>query len=327
MRSNLFYPATALSCSMLSLLLLAAPVLAASDSGNFPVKHVTIVVPFSAGGGTEARARILAAALERLWQSPVGVVCLAGGAGITGMMAAKNAPPDGHTMVLASLGTSALTPNRANVGYNTPQDFRAVAQVSRAAFALGVLRESGITSFSQLLGEARDKDLTYGSPGVGLTQYMMFSELLERIPNVRMRHVPYKGAWEATLALLARHVDAAVLIDSDLLPYVASGEALAIATTGDNRSTLFPDAPTFKELGFDTHLKDTWAGLLAPRATPEGTILLLQEAVKQALQDPELLHAFRNAGISADYADGATLDAQIAREYKEFSEVITRLPQ
>lgn len=320
-------------CLALAFTLFAAPAFAspasvvprATGAVHFPTRHVTIVVPFSAGGGTEARARILADALERQWERPVSVICLPGGAGITGMLSVKNAPPDGHTMVLATFGTAVLTPNRVAAGYTTPKDFCAVAQVSRAHFALGVLCESGIRSFPQLLDAARERDLTYGSPGAGLTQYTMFSDLLERTP-VRMRHVPYQGAWEAVTALLAQHIKAVVLVDSDLLPLVSSGDVVVLATTGTERSSLFPQAPTFKELGFDTRPNDAWAGLLVPKATPEVTVQFLQQAVEKALQDPELLRRFNGSHIRANYLDGAALDAKIAKEYRESSQMITRLP-
>lgn len=300
---------------------------AAANVDDFPTKAITIINPYSAGGGSDFRCRVIAEILQRNWGQTVNVVSMPGGAGATGMLQAKRARPDGYTIILSSLGIASITPNRANVGFTTSKDFRGVAKITSSAYVIAVHKDSGITSFEALLAAARAKPgMTFGTPGAGLGQHLMFSDLLDRIPDVNMQHIPFSGTSDTSSALLGKHIDAAVMMDADILPHVLSGEIQVLASTGNQRSQLYPEVPTFNELGYKTIISGAWNGFLARKDTPDALVQKLQNAIADALKDPEVMDRFQKAQIIIDYADGATLDTMIAEENEQFSKIIKTLP-
>ncbi|KAF1076996.1 tripartite tricarboxylate transporter substrate binding protein [Halodesulfovibrio sp. MK-HDV] len=290
---------------------------------NYPNRSVTIINPFSPGGSSDIQARIISEALQRNMGQAFNVISKKGGAGAVAMLAAKNAKPDGYTMILTCLGPCSLTPNRANVGYNTPKDFRAIARISLFPFAVAVLADSGIENFNQLLEYAqRNPNTTFGTCGAGLMQHVLFSDFLSRQPDASMQHIPFNGGAEATSALLGGHVAATVQTASEYLPHYKSGTLRLLAITGDERSPVYPDVPTFKELGYETITGGTWFGFAVPKDTPEGIILKLQNAIKDALNDSEVQSRFEKAAIPARFLSGPELDVIISSEYKSFGKIL-----
>lgn len=295
------------------------------SAGDFPTKKITIINPWSSGGTSYLMATILSTALQDNLGQKVDVLNKPGGGGGVGMLTAKNAKPDGHTMIFTSLGPCGLTPNRSNVGYNTPEDFSAVAQVTSMPYAIAVNPKSGITSFEQLLEMARKSpgELTYGTPGAGLMQHMMFSDFLEK-NNVDMRHVPYNGGSEALSALLGNHISCSVLVSSGFLPHYEAETVKVLAVTGEKRLAVYPDVPTLKELGHQTIVQGTWFGFVVTKKVDKDKIEILEAAVKNALETPEVIDAFKKSNIEIDYKDSATLDKVIKQEYTDFAKLMQK---
>ena len=321
MKSKHIYSLVLAFCLVFSSLVSAQAGQKAID--NYPDRSVTIINPFSPGGSSDIQARIVSEALQRNMGQSFNVVSKKGGAGAIAMLAAKNAKPDGYTVILTCLGPCSLTPNRANVGYNTPKDFRAIARLSLFPFAVAVRADSGIENFNQLLEYAqKTPNTTFGTCGAGLLQHVLFSDFLSRQPDVSMQHIPFNGGAEATSALLGKHVVATVQTASEYLPHYKSGDLRLLAITGDERSPVYPDVPTFKELGYETITGGTWFGFAVPKKTPEGIVLKLQNAIKDALNEPEVQARLEKAAIPASFLSGAELDAIISSEYKSFAKIL-----
>lgn len=300
---------------------------ASDNADNFPTKSITIINPFAAGGGSDFICRVIADSLQRNLGQTVNVVSVPGGAGATGMNQVKRAKPDGYTIILSALGPAEITPNRAKVGYNTVDDFKAIAKITSSEYVIAVNSKSDIRTFNDLLEKGKtDKTMTYGTPRAGLGQHLMFSDLLNRIPDVSMQHIPFNGSTEMVSAILGEHVNVIVGVDTDLLPHVLSGDLRVIATAGTGDSGLFPEpVPTLQELGYSTALGGMWNGFLAPAATPDTIVTKLESAIFDALNEPEVKERFAKAKTHLDYEDSKTFAERIKTEYATFKELITQL--
>jgi len=297
----------------------------ASAAEAFPSKNVTIINPFSAGGGSDLLCRIIGESLQRTWGKTVTVVSVPGGAGATGMLQAKKAKPDGHTMILSCLGPASITPNRTNVGFNTPKDFVAVANITASPYAIAVKANSGIQTFADLVDRARKTTVTYGTPGAGLGQHVMFADLASKISGADLQHIPFNGAADMLGALLGGHVDAVVGVVNDLLGQVQSGDVRVLATTGEQPSTIFPTpVPTFASLGYKPTLNGTWNGFLVPAKTPETIVLQLQDAIANALKDPEVIERFAKGKFPIVYEDHVALGNKVKSEYELFQKMLSK---
>ena len=295
------------------------------NAGEFPSKKITIINPFSSGGSSYLQASTLAAALKPILNQKIQVVNKPGGGGGIGMLAAKQAKPDGHTMILTCLGPCGLTPNRANVGYNTPEDFSAVARVSTMPYAIAASPKSGITSFQELMAKAKKEPgtLTYGTCGAGLMQHMMFSNFLER-ENTDMKHVPFSGGAKSLSALLGNHINTSVQTASEFLPHYQAKTIKILAVTGDKRFPAYPDVPTLKELGYETIVQGTWFGFAVPKKTERAKIEILESAVREALKAPDVIAGFDKAKIYIDFLEGKKLDQIIAGEYANLKSLLNK---
>lgn len=296
-----------------------------SHASDFPSKKITIINPFSSGGSSYLQANTIGNALEKILDEKVVILNKPGGGGSVGMLTGKRAKSDGHTIVLTCLGPSGLTPNRSNVGYNTPEDFTAIARVSTMPYAVAVNSSSDITSFQELLERAKSNPgtVTFGTTGAGLMQHMMFTRFLEH-QNLDMKHVPYNGGAKALSALLGNHIDLSVQTASEYLPHYQAKTVRLLAITGDKRFPAYPDVPTFKELGYQTLVDGTWFGFVAPKKTDKAKIAILQEAVHKALLDPAVIDNFSKVKIHIDYLPGAELDQIITKEYSELQRLLKK---
>lgn len=297
----------------------------AVSAADFPKKKITIINPWSSGGTSYLMASTIAPTLERILGQKVVVVNKPGGGGGVGMLAAKNARADGHTIILTCLGPCGLTPNKSDVGYNTPEDFAAIAQIVTMPYAVGVNPKSGIDSFEQLMEMAKKTpgELTYGSPGASVMQHIMFNDFLNN-QDVKMKHVPYSGGAEAMSSLLGNHVNSAVLVASAFLPHYQAETVNVLAVTGEKRLEAYPDVPTFKELGYETIVQGTWFGFAAPKGVDKEKIQILEAAVKEAIESPEVIETFNKSKIVIEYKGSGSLDKVIAKEYTDLAKLVKK---
>ena len=293
---------------------------------SFPSHPVTIIIPFNPGGIVDIQANVLAQVMQRNTGIEFDVVYHSGGAGSVGMGLAKEALPDGYTMVITSMGPCSLTPHRADVGYVTPRDFRAVARISKASIAVAVRDNSQLQTFSDLLEYAKEHHgSTYGTNGPGLLQHVLFSSLLHSIPGVSMQHVPFEGGAAAVIGLLLEETDISVQIVPEYIPYYRAGQIRLLATTRKEDSKFFTNTPTFKELGFKPIKQSNWFGFLMPRKTPDAIVLKFQNMIKEALNDDEVRRTYDLSGISIAFLEGDKLDVEIKSEYTFFGNYLHEL--
>lgn len=300
----------------------------ASNSGiDFPKRPISLVIPYAAGGSADIQARILAESLQKQLGQAVNVVSKPGGAGATGMNSVKSSKADGYTIILTAVGPSTLTPNANQVGYNVTEDFYPIAQISEAPYGLAVNSESKLQTLEELIEFSKNKSekVTYGTTGAGLHQHIVMSDFVNQIPDVNMEHIPFQGGAEAVSALLGNHVTASMNTISEITPHHESGGLKIIAVTSDERLTDLPEVPTFKELGYQLVGQGAWFGIMSPKDTPKEIVDLLDESIKNALEDESIKKQFANAGLPIEYLNSQQFIEKVKEENKKNAKVIQSL--
>jgi len=276
-------------------LLAVLGVLVASSSAGaqdaFPSRPITIVAPFPPGGVADLTARPVAAAMEKVLKSPVGVVNKTGAAGAVGMQSVAVAKPDGYTLLLA-LSSISIIPEADKIFDRKPaftvDQFAPIALISADPTVLVVPADKPWKSARDFIEDAKNRpgQISFSSSGIYGTLHMAM-ELLSHAAGIKLRHVPHAGAGPALTAILGGHVDALASGPAVVLPHIKAGKLRALAGWGDKRVAALPDVPTFKELGYPDAEFYIWAGLFAPKATPEGVLTRLRSAVRDAVNDPD----------------------------------------
>jgi len=265
--------------------------LSASAQEAYPSRPITIVAPFPPGGVADLTARPVAAAMEKVLKNPVGVVNKTGAAGAVGMQSVAVARPDGYTLLLA-LSSISIIPEADKIFDRPPaftvDQFAPIALISADPTVLVVPADKPWKTAKDFIEDARKRpgQISYSSSGVYGTLHMAM-ELLSHAAGIKLRHVPHNGAGPALTAILGGHVDALASGPAVVLPHIKSGKLRALAGWGERRVAALPDVPTFKELGYPDAEFYIWAGLFAPKATPEPVLAKLRTTVRDAVGDPD----------------------------------------
>lgn len=271
-----------------SFLCLLVTTAGSAGAAEFPSKPITIVVAGAPAGATDSIARALAADLTRQLGQSVIVDNRSGAGGIIGSKSVVNAAPDGYTLLLGHVSSNAIVPAVVKPRpYDPVGDFSPISLIGTSMSVLVVSPKSGIGSLSELLalGRSRPEGLTYGSPGVGLSQHFA-GAALAKATGVPMLHVPYRGSAPALLDVASGQIDMMFVPPGAAAPFLSSGQVRALAVTSGTRSRFFPDTPTMTELGVPQVEQLSWFGLFAPAGTPAPIVDKLSSSVGQSLQNP-----------------------------------------
>jgi tripartite-type tricarboxylate transporter receptor subunit TctC len=265
---------------------LALPVLA----DDFPVRPITLVVPFAAGGSIDLLARLAAQETGAKLGQPVIVDNRGGAAGLIGAASVAKAEPDGYTLLLASAAQVTIPPwiNRS-LTFDPPKDLAPVAHLVDTPMALVVAGRSTMRTVDDFVAEARaDRGgLNYASTGVGTISHLVM-ETLKLAAEIDIVHVPYRGAAPALNDLQAGQVQGMFTSTASAAAMVASGKLRPLAVTTANRSPQFPDVPTMAEAGWPAAEVVVWAGVMAPAGTPRTITRRLERAFCEAILSPDV---------------------------------------
>ena len=283
---------------------------AANSSGAdepYPVRPVTLVVPFPPGGIADLTARPLAAALERVVKQPIVITNKPGAGGAVGTQSVAVAKPDGYTLLIGLVSIS-TTPEVDTLFGRPPtftrDQFVGIARLNADPPVLVVGADRPWKTVKDVLDEIRAKpnELTFTSSGLFGASHVPMEMLLSAAGGLKMRHLITTGGAPATTAVLGGHAAMWASPPALALPHVKAGKLRMLATWGATRLAAYPDVPTLKELGYDLEYY-LWTGLFAPRGTPPSAIKLLREATRQAVQDPEFRSAMEKAQTPIAYQD------------------------
>jgi tripartite-type tricarboxylate transporter receptor subunit TctC len=283
-----------------TLALLGLAPLAHAQDTPWPSKPITLIVPFSPGGGVDVMARLLAEKMKAALGQPVNVENKVGGSGMIGVLAAVRSPADGHTLVMATAGETAINPHvfKSRMQYQPERDLAPVTLVVKVPNAVVVNPALPIRSIADLItyAKANPDKISYGSSGIGNPQHLA-GELLEVMSGQPLRHVPYRGASNQLTDVAGGSLDMTFVSLGGARAFIKDQRVRAIGITSAKRSDLAPELPAVAETaGLAGYVLENWFGLFAPAATPPAVVTKLNGIVTQALKDPELVKRLHDLG-------------------------------
>jgi tripartite-type tricarboxylate transporter receptor subunit TctC len=304
---------------------LAACALSATAQ-EWPVKPVTILVPFAAGGTVDIVARTLTQKLGPELGQTFIVDNRGGAGGSIATTAMVRATPDGHTLLFHHMGLVFNAALYDKLPFDTQRDVVPVAYVGATPNVLVVNNAMPVKSVKEFIAAAKAKPgaINYGSGGIGSAGHLPM-ELLQSSAQFDLVHVPYKGSGPAITDLLGGQIQAMLLTIPAVMPYVASGKLRAIATSGRKRSPALPDLPTLEEAGLAGFEYAPWYGVFAPAGTPAPVLQKIHAAINKVLADPEIRDKLGKQGLEVQALTREEFAAIVQADMPKWAKVIRNL--
>ncbi len=290
----------------------------------YPSKPVTVVVPFSPGGGTDIGARLIAQKLTAKWGQSVIVENRAGAGGLVGADLVAKAKPDGYTLLVGNVGTQAINQSLYKMPYNADTAFAPISMIAELPFVM--LAGPSVTAKTPkefvALAKAEPGKRTYASSGQGGSPHLT-AEIFQGAAGVKLTHVPYKGGGPAMTDLMAGHVDilfASVLEGSG---HVKAGKLKALAVSSATRSPALPDVPALAEAGIANSDSGSWIAMFAPTGTPQAIVDKIAADIKDAVAQADTKQTLIGQGATPWSTTPSELKAIIERDRVRYGKVIT----
>jgi tripartite-type tricarboxylate transporter receptor subunit TctC len=289
---------------------------------EFPSKPVRLVVPFPPGGPLDIAGRIIGKELQDRWSQSV-VVENKPGSTIGPDFVVKSAP-DGYTLLIISSTPLVTLPHLQKVPYEVLKDLVGVTQTTLLTYALVVIPATGINSVQDLIEAARAAPgrLNYASAGNGSGQHL-YMELFKAAANIKLVHVPYKGAAPALQSVMAGETDMMLDVTVAVVPLVKSGKARPILVTGAKPLEQLPGAVPFDTL-FPGLGIPGWHGIFTTGGTPKPVLEKLAADIRQVLQTPAVANRFRDLGVEPSGVSGDAFNEIVRRDYESWGEIIRK---
>lgn len=311
-----------------SALLIALGLAACGDSGgqgegeDFPSEQIEMIVPWSAGGGTDQTARQLASAAEDSCGADVIVSNQTGSTGAVGFRAAANAEPDGYTVGVATVEISMI--NHLGIADITPEDVQGVMQYNFDPAAVSVNSDSEYQTLEDFVDAMQSQDPTrVGTSGTGSIWHVAAAGMAQEVGG-QITNVPFDGAAPAIQAVLGGQVEATTASGAEVAAQVESGRLRPLATMGEERVDILPDTPTLKEKGIDW-TSGAWRGLVVPPDTPDERVQALNDCFKQAYESEEFQQFMENNGFGTVYKPASEFEEFMTQEYQRYGDIIESL--
>ena len=308
---------------VIALLLLSAAAWPAA--AEYPERPLTILTGYPAGGMVDIVSRALAEGLKKKYPKGVAIVTRPGAGGSLAVAELVQAKPDGHTIILAPLSTLVIHPQLNDLPYKTPDDYEPIINVVAFYSVLVVKPDSPWKTIQEFIaaGKASPGKLRVGTPGEGTSSHLGLEELKRRA-GVNFTHVPFSGWGESSPALLGGHIEGLVAQPGEVKPLVEGGKMRVLMVFQPKRHPAFPDAPSGKEAGWEA-VSGVLFIFVAPKGTPGRVQKYIHDAVKAAMEEPQFVNTIKQRVIDIDYRAGDQLRADLWKEYKYHTEVLTRL--
>jgi tripartite-type tricarboxylate transporter receptor subunit TctC len=267
---------------------------------DYPARAVRIIVPQSPGGATDTFARAIGQKLSERWKQPVVVENRAGAAGIIGTEAVAKAPADGYTLLVTYEGSQAINPSLyEKLPFDSVRDFEPIATLGVTPFLFIVGPQNKAKTLREFLDLARaDPDkLNYGSAGNGSVNHLL-GEMLKVEADVRIAHVPYKGAPQAISDVIGGHLDAAFASAPSVIGSVQQGLVRALAVSSAQRVAISPETPTIAESGVKDFDVNPWWGIFGPAGLSPAIVSKINADVAEILKETDFQETLAKQGAS-----------------------------
>jgi len=289
---------------------------------TYPARQIELVVPFVAGGTTDNIARMLAQRFSDQWRQTVVVTNRPGGGSTIGTHAVAKAPPDGHTLLVTTIGF-AITPALQKLSYDAVNDFAPVSELASVPLVLVVHASVPAKTLADFIALAKSQPggLDYASSGTGTSPHLA-AEMFCAMAGVKLVHVPFKGNAEGLNAMLGGHVKVYFALVPAVLQHVRAGTLRAIAVTTETRLAALPDVPTIAELGFPSYEITSWQGLFAPAGTPKDVVAKINAETVAMLNAPDIRQRISQEGADPVGSTPEQFTARVKAEVAKWGKVV-----
>jgi tripartite-type tricarboxylate transporter receptor subunit TctC len=310
-----------------SLPLLAAPALLrtahAQGTAWAPTRPIRMVVPFTPGGATDLTARVVAERMSQLMGQPVVVDNRPGAGGNVGAEMVAKAEPDGHTLLMCTIGTASINQFLYSRLPYRPEELASVALVNLVANGILVNPNVPLRSFQELVAHAKANPgkLNYGTPGNGTSGHLS-AEFLKVRAGIDLTHVPYRGTGAVIPDLIGGNIDIAVDNLPAYIPHAREGRLRLLAVTSRDRWFALPEAPSVQEAGIQGFEAVAWFGVQAPARVPKPVLERLSAVILGIVKEPATVAKLRDIGSEPRALGPAEFDAFISAENEKWREVV-----
>ncbi len=288
----------------------------------YPNKPIRIITPYAPGGSTSVVARLVGQKLTEGWGQQVIVDNRPGGNGYIGGEALVKAAPDGYTFMLIT-ATHVMTPLLVPAPYDAIKDVTAIASICSSDFVLVVHPSVPAKTLKEFiaLAKARPGELNYASSGTGGGTHI-YSEMLFDLARVKLQHIPYKGAGQSQIDLIAGQVQVLFTFPVNVLPHITSGKLRALAVSGESRIASLPQVPTLTQSGLPGFDITGWFGLLAPAGTPKEIVDKVSSEIGKIVRMPDIKDKFVSQGIGPYYSAPEPFTALMKADTAKIAKII-----
>ena len=312
--------------NLITSLALASTLLVAGTASAQADKSLRVLVGFPAGVSIDVVTRILTDKMKDELKRPVIVDNRPGAGGRLAADLLKSAAPDGNTVMITPIVVPVLAPMVfSKLSYNPETDFAPVGKVCDFSFALAVPANAPVKNLKEYAAwlKANPQQANFGSPAAGSLPHF-FGVMIGASLNVDMVHVPFNGGAALQSAVLGGHTPAGIDVVMEWQQNAKSGKVLVLATSGQQRSKVMPDVPTFKEQGFTDTVGQGWFAMYAPAKTPQSTIDEINKALNKALANPEVRERFASLGLEAGGGSPSDLEKTMREDAKRWGPIVKK---
>ncbi|MGF1826979.1 tripartite tricarboxylate transporter substrate binding protein [Vibrio splendidus] len=304
---------------LLKSIMLAAGILvsATSIAADYPSKNIRLVVPFGAGGGTDAVGRTLANNAKDILGQNISIMNRTGGAGAVGMSFGAQQRADGYTLTVVTREIASLP--QMGLMRHTADDFRLIRLVNLDPAVVLVAADSPYNTINDLIKEAKENPGSVKFASTAAPNFYLMS--LEKDQGIKLNAIPYNGASEAIPAVLGHHTDVTMVTPGEAIAQLRSGQLKALGVMSEERIQYIPDVPTLKEQGIDV-VTGTWRGIGAPKDTPDAVIEKLGAAFDEAMASEEFKSFMAKGAMTIHNLDDKAFTAFVAEDTKSLTELI-----
>lgn len=301
--------------------IIVAVLVGSASAQSYPVRPVTLIVPFPPGGLTDAVARSLVEGMQGPLGQTVVIENIGGAGGSIGSLRAARAAPDGYTLLLGIWNTHVANAALLKLEYDVVKDFAPIAFMTDAPMLLTAHRKVPVNNFRELVDwlRAHPDKASSGSAGIGSPPHLL-DELVRKQTQTRFQTVHYRGGGPIMQDLMGGQIEMAFVAPAPVIPHVRSGLIKALGVTSATRMKILPDVPTMAEAGYPGGMEfSLWSALFAPRGTPAAIIDTVNRAVVASLADPKVRERLESQGMDIAPREKQTPESLAAIQRSEIA--------
>ena len=302
---------------------LAASAFSMSAMAAYPDKPVTVICPWAAGGGTDVLLRALSKEAEKFLGQTINVTNQTGGGGAIGHNAIRAARPDGYTVGMITFELNSLPPQ--GLFTYTWKDFDPLMRINSDPAALTVQKDAPYNTLQEFIdyAKAHPGEITIGNSAPGSVWHIAAGLFADKT-GIDVKHVPFNGAQPAVTSLVGGHIKAVSVSSAEVRGQVEAGALKMLGVMGSEREKIFPNVPTFKELGVDVEFT-TWRGMALPKGVPADIRAKIVDAYAKAMESQDFKDFAAKAGLNLAYQNAADFSVFLDQNYKDVEAVMTTL--